>query len=121
MVIFTAQLVSTLDSKVKKALQRGEYTIDEVREVQKEVDEHQKQKQKGFIRALIITAGVFVLMAALSIPQMGNPVVLFTMLITGGALALIMVYVKFVYVNAVQRQFVKAVKKGYPDFPFDRS
>ena len=121
MVIFTMLFISTLDSKAKKALQRGEYTTDEVREIQKEVDEYQKTKQKGFIRALIITAGVFILMAALSIPQMGNSVTLFSMLITGGTLALILVFVKFVYVNAVQRQFVKAVMKGYPDFPFDRS
>jgi len=121
MVIFSVLLISRLDSKVKKSLKRGEYTTDEVRKIQKEVDEHHKTKQKGFIRALIITAGVFVLMAALSIPQMGNPVTLFSMLITGGALAVILVFVKFVYVNAVKRQFIKAVKKGYPNFQFDRS
>jgi len=115
-MIFTILFISNLDSKVKKALQRGEYTLDEVREVQKEVDEHHKKKQKGFIRALIIAGGVFVLMAALSIPQMGNPVILFSTLITGGALAVVMVFVKLVYVNAVKRQFAKAVRKGYPDF-----
>jgi len=119
MVIFTMLFISTLDSKAKKALQRGEYTTDEVREIQKEVDEYHKTKQKGFIRALLIVAGIFVLMAALSIPQMGNPVILFSMLVTGGALAVIMVFVKLVFVNAVQRQFVKAVRKGYPNFPFD--
>jgi len=32
-----------------------------------------------------------------------------------------MVFVKLVFVNAVQRQFVKAVRKGYPNFQFDRS
>ena len=119
-MIFTILFISRLDSKVKKALQRGEYTMDEVRELQKEVDAYHKTKQKGFIRALIITAGVFVLLAALSIPQMGNPVILFSMLITGGALAVIMVFVKFVFVNAVQRQFVKAVRKGYPNFIFEK-
>ena len=115
-MIFTVLFFSNLNSKVKKALHRGEYTLDEVREVQKEVDEHHKKKQKGFIRALIIAGGVFVLLAALSIPQMGNPVILFSMLITGGALAVVMVFVKFVFVNAVQRQFTKAVRKGYPNF-----
>jgi len=116
MFIFTTLLISRLDSKVKKALQRKEYSTEEVRAIQKEVEEHHKTKQRGFIRAVIISAGVFVMLAALSIPQMGNPAMLFSMLITGGVLALILVFVKFAVVNAVQRQFVKAVRKGYPNY-----
>ena len=116
MFIVSVMLVSNLDPKVKKALKKGEVSTDEIREIQKEVEEHHMNKQKGFIRAIIITAGIFVLMAALSIPQMGNPVMLFSMLITGGFLAVIMVFVKWAYVDVVKRQFVKAVSKGYPDY-----
>ena len=113
--------ISKLDAKAKKALQNGEFTTDEVRNIQKEVDAHFKVKQKGFKRALIIIAGVFVLMAALSIPQLKNSVALFSLLAMGVVLAVIMLIVKWLYVDTVKRQFARAVKKGYPDFPFEQS
>ena len=119
MFIIFVPFASKLDPKVKKALKNGEYEADEIREIEKEVVEYHKTKKKGFIRAIIIAAGIFVLMAALSIPQMGNPVMLFTILITGVVLAAILMLVKWAYVDALKRQFVKAVRKGHPDFQFD--
>ena len=107
-----------LNPKVKKALQNGELTIDEVREIQKEVDIIHQTNQKGFKRAIIIMISVFVMLAALSIPQMENPVILFSTIITGGIMAVIMLLVKWLYVDFIKKQFVKAVHKGYLDFPF---
>ena len=110
---------SRLDPNVKRALQNGTLTTDEVRELYKMVAAHQKTRQKGFTRALFAVVGVFVLMAALSIPQFGSTALIFSMLATGMSLALILAFVKWFYVDAVKRQFYRAVRKGYPNYPFE--
>jgi antibiotic biosynthesis monooxygenase (ABM) superfamily enzyme len=111
---------SRLAPKIKKALQNGEYTTEEVGEIQKEVNMHRQVKQKGFKRALIIVACIFVLIVALSVSQLRSLAFLFAMLITGVIMAVIMVFVKWFYVDAVQRQFIKEVQKGYPDYLINR-
>jgi len=104
-----------LDARAKKALQNGELPINKVREIQAEVVAHHKVAQKGFRRAFLIVIGVFLLMTALSIPQMGTAM-LVSMLITGIALVGILLFMKWFYVDAVKRQFVQAVTQGYPNF-----
>ena len=109
-----------LNPEVKRALQNGELTTDEVLEVQKETDTRTKIMQKGFRRVLVITVSIFILMVALTIPQYGNPAALFSILISGVLLTVIVVIFKWLYVDAVKRQFLHAVKKGYPNF-FEQS
>jgi hypothetical protein len=109
-----------LDPQARKALQKGELTLDQVREIQTEVKSHRQNMRKGFHRALIIAIGVFLVLTAVSIPQMGaSAALLFSTFFMGGALALILLLVKYFYVDAVQRQFVRAVTKGYPNFVFE--
>ena len=105
-----------LDPKIKKALQNRQLSKEQIHEIQKEVAMNHQNLKKGFRRALIISAGVFVLLIVMSLSQLGNPVILVSIAITGGILIIILLFIKWFHVDLVHRQFVRALKKGYPDF-----
>ena len=114
-------LPARLDPKIKNDLQEGALPIAQVREIEQGVIAHRQTKLKGFKLATIIMAVVFVVMAALSIAQMGNAVVIFFFLLTGVVMAGALAFVKWLYVDGLKRQFVRAVRKGYADFPFEQA
>ena len=105
----------SFNRQTKKAIQNGKLTIMELREVQRTIEEDHSVKRKGFKRASIIVMCVYILMAALSIPQMFQPEsrgILFSLIVTGILFTVILGFFKW-SIDSLPRQFSRAVRKGY--------
>jgi len=103
-----------LTSEGRKALRNGEYTVDEVREIEMKVIMQHQIMRRIFWKLVIIMVSILVFAAVVSVSQMGDPVFRSSMLITGGTMALIVMLFKWFFFDALKRGFYRAVKKGYP-------
>ena len=107
---------------MKKAIKNGKLTPEELRVVLHRIEDYHSIKRKGFKYAAIITICVFILMAALSIPQMlqhESRGILFSLMVTGIFLSLILIIIKWSCIDSLPRQFSNAVKKGYKNKCFE--
>lgn len=115
MIIFT--LPDMLNRQVKKALRNGEYSDDEVREIRQEVDIHRRKELKGALIVLIFISCVPLLMAAFMLPDIGGA--LFMLAVIGVPILAFFALITPIYVNLMYWQFMRAVRKGYPNFSFE--
>ena len=109
---------SQLKFHVLGALGKGEYSIEQVKEIHVAINEKQ-EKYKKSIKSLAIVACVSWLFIN----------ILFTInwgfSFSGIAIATIPMifgffYVKWSYTSLVRRQFIRAVQQGYPSFDFSK-
>ena len=114
----------TLNYQLKKALKKGELSLEEVNKVHETVIKQQKISQIGFKRAAISVVVIWVVSCVLTLfgapPEQLLELFLFAFLGLGVFLGLILLFIKWHYVGGLKREFIRAVKKGYPNFDFNK-
>lgn len=111
-----------LKRSVRKALQEGAYSEEEVYLIYHELFDSYRGQRKGFRLACLVVLGVFLLLVALSLQKLMEERLLLG-IFAGMILVvfLLLAFVKWLYIDRSKRQFLKAVQKGYPqlnDFLF---
>lgn len=104
-----------LKRSVRKALKEGAYSEDEVYLIYHEILDSYRSQCKGFRMACLVVLGVFVILVALSFQKMmDNRLLLGFFAGTILVVFILLAFVKGLYIDRSKRQFLNAVKKGYP-------
>lgn len=106
-----------LPKELLKKIENREYTDEELRRLYATLKHKNATRAKGFSAALSIAIVCFAFISVLTMMNRPNSqgASVWSVFITGAILVLCMVFVKFNFRDKEKRQFMKAVKKGYPE------
>ena len=117
--MFFSPGVDKPSDQVLLSVYKGELPWNEVKELHRAaIAHHRKQIKEFIVGILLLTIMYFVLMSN-SISEMGAGAAILPLLGTGAALILVMAGIKYFYVDAVKRKFLRAVRIGYPNFSLE--
>lgn len=110
-----------LSSEIKKGMKEWKYSAEELEQIYASIMKRRSVLMKGFKRAAIIMGAVVVLLVLLTVTSLnkmpGNPVVaLVSVLSVVPICGLVLVIMKFGFVDRVRNQFMSLMKKYYPQY-----
>ena len=117
--MFFSQGVEKPSPEVLLAIHKGELPWNEVKDFYRAAQAHHQKRTKEFIVGMLVLTILYFVLGSNSVSEMGWGSAILPLLGTGAALALAMLCVKYLYVDAVRRQFLRAVKVGYPGFSLE--
>lgn len=115
--IYIEKLSPVISGKIKDRA----YTPDQLEFVYREVKKRQDQKQKGFLRAVVLAMVASILMPLLTLlaaakqPTTNVAAIVFSSVATVAAVVLLLVGIKLLAVDRMMNQFLRALKIGYPE------
>ena len=106
-------------TKTNKDIRSGAIPFSDVQKIQRELQKILCNRKKGLKRVIIIMTGINVLFFILSIPRFGTSAVRVSLLGICIVQALIVLFIKFIFVDREYKPFVRAARARYPWFDFN--
>lgn len=108
----------SLDKDIRKAIENREYTHEQLVLINKKLSNNQSNDNKGLYTAIIVALFSFILMPTLSFIKLQNREPRFFIMRVLPILVIValIVFMKINFVNKPKRQFLKAIKIGYPEY-----
>ncbi len=107
--------IERLPSETVNNIKNRVYTREELDKLHAMVKKKDSNKRRGYRRACIIMTASLLLIMALSVP-MATPPLMWAIALTAGICVLLFITIKILAVDVIRRQFLKALKKGYPEW-----
>lgn len=111
-------LGKSLNDDIRKAIKNREYTHEQLVLIYKDVSKNQFNDNKGLQRAITVVLFIFILMPILSFIKTPNKdlMLLIMKIIPILIMVALIAFMKINFVDKPKRQFLKAVKIGYPEY-----
>lgn len=108
----------SLNKDIRKAIKNREYTHEQLVLIHKDVSKNQSNDNKGLQRAIIVVLFSFIFMTIISFIKMAdrNPRFFIMRVLSILILVALIGFMKINFVNKPKRQFLKAIKIGYPEY-----
>lgn len=108
----------SLNKDIRKAIKNREYTHEQLVLINKEVSKNQLNDNKGLHTAITVALFTFILMRVLSFSKVSNkdPMLSVMSILPVLVIVALIFFMKINFVDKPKRQFLKAVKRGYPEY-----